>query len=100
MPVFRSLQQTCLTSSTGAVVDRYDCDDADKPIFLTSEGLPSSSTSSSIGLRWMAPECAWEPEIGMFACPGGIYSPDLGQQVSSAGVKFKEANALSFRGGK
>jgi YD repeat-containing protein len=72
----------CITGPTGAVVERYDCDDADKPIFLTSEGLPSSSTSSSIGLRWLSPDCAWEPELGMFACPAGIYSPDLGKVVS------------------
>ena len=71
-----------ITSASGAPVERFDCDDAGKPIFLTSEGLPSSSTGSAIGLRWMAPECAWEPEIGMFAGPGGIYSPDLGTTVS------------------
>jgi YD repeat-containing protein len=87
-----------LTSSSGTVIERFDCDDASKPIFLTSDGLPSSGTSSSIGLRWLSPECAWEPAIGMFACPSGIYSPDLGQQVSSAtgSCKFKEASLLMF----
>ena len=71
-----------VTSATGAVVERFDCDDAGKPIFLTSDGLPSSAASSSIGLRWLSPACAWEPEIGMFASPGGVYSPDLGTVVS------------------
>lgn len=70
------------TSSTGAVTERFDNDDAGKPVFLTSDGLPSSAVSSSIGLRWLSPACAWEPEIGMFACPGGVYSPDLGTVVS------------------
>ena len=88
-----------LTSSTGIVIERFDCDDAGKPIFLTGEGLPSS-TSAASGLRWISPECAWEPEIGMFACSGGIYSPELGQQVSSAGSKFKEASAHGFWTGR
>jgi cysteine-rich repeat protein len=71
-----------ITSATGAPVERFDCDDACKPVFLTADGVPTSSTSSSIGLRWLSPACAWEPEIGMFACPSGIYSPDLGSPVS------------------
>lgn len=83
-----------ITSATGAPVERFDCDDACKPIFLTSDGLPSSDTSSSIGLRWMAPECAWEPEIGMFACSGGIYSPDLGQSVSTRKKKDDRPSLL------
>ena len=78
---------TLIANAGGAPVERFDCDDACKPIFLTSDGSPSSATSSSIDLRWMAPECAWEPEIGMFACSGGIYSPDLGQSVSTGNKK-------------
>lgn len=78
---------TLVTSAAGAPVERFDRDDACKPIFLTSDGLPSSDTSSSIGLRWLAPDCAWEPEIGMFTCPGGVYSPDLGTAVSKEKAK-------------
>jgi YD repeat-containing protein len=76
-----------VTNASGAVLERFDCDDACKPVFLTSDGLPSSSTSSSSGLRWLSPACAWESEIGMFACPGGIYSPDLGQSISTGNKK-------------
>lgn len=76
-----------ITSATGTTVERFACDDACKPIFLTGDGLPGTATFSSIGLRWMAPECAWEPEIGMIQCPGGIYSPDLGRAISSSGKK-------------
>ncbi len=71
-----------MSDGSGAILERFDCDDACKPIFLTSDGLPSSATSSSSGLRWMAPECAWEPEIGMFHGPGSLYSPALGIVVS------------------
>ena len=71
-----------ITSDAGAPIERFDCDDACKPIFLDANGTPTSDTSSSIGLRWLAPDCAWETAIGMYACSGGIYSPDLGSGVS------------------
>lgn len=73
-----------VTSATGAVVERFDCDDAGKPLFLTSDGLPNAASASAIGLRWLAPDCAWDPELGMFHCPGGVYSPQLGTVVSAA----------------
>ncbi len=95
-PVFRSLQGTCVTSSNGTVVERFDCDDAGKPIFLTSDGSPTSATGSSIGLRWMSPEAAWEPEIGMFTCPGGVYSPDLGRVVSMSVSEAKPQAPREF----
>jgi hypothetical protein len=85
---------TLVTNGSGTPVGRFACDDAYKPIFLTSDGLPSSDTSSSIGLRWMSPECAWEPEIGMFACPSGIYSPDLGRGISSIQDEAKGFSSL------
>ena len=76
-----------ITSATAAPVERFACDDACKPIFLTSDGLPSGATSSAIGLRWLAPVCAWEPQMGMFTCPGSVYSPDLGLSVSTSHKK-------------
>ncbi len=79
---------TLVTDAAGVAVQRFDCDESRKPIFLTSDGSPSSANSSTIGLRWLAPECAWEPEIGMFTCPGGVYSPDLGLAVSAEKNKF------------
>jgi len=72
-----------ITDATGAVVEQFDCDDAYKPVFLDATGIPSTASSSATGLRWMAPECLWVSEISMFACPGGVYSPDLGRPVSS-----------------
>ncbi len=73
---------TLITNATGEAVERFDCDDACKPIFLDANGTPVADTSSSIGLRWLTPESAWEPEIGMFHGAGGTYSPDLGQDVT------------------
>lgn len=68
-----------LTNSSGAVSHRYDFDDAGKPVFLDAAGLPSSDAGP---FRWMAPECLWVPETGMFHGAGGVYSPDLGMQVT------------------
>lgn len=71
-----------ITNATGGARERFDCDDACKPIFLDADGLVTPDTSSSIGLRWLTPESAWEPEIAMFHGTGGTYSPDLGQLVT------------------
>ena len=71
-----------LTNDTGAVVEFSTFDDAGKPLFLTTDGLPSSASGSLSGLRWLAPRCAWLPETGMFHCPGSTYSPDLGMTTA------------------
>ncbi len=80
----------CLTTGIGAVLERFDFDDGGQPIFLTSDGVVRQGASSSLsGFRWLAPECIWSPESGLFNCPGGTYSPALGQEVS-AKTKPKE----------
>ena len=73
---------TLITNTAGEAVERFDSDDAGKPIFMTAGGLVTSDTNSSIGLRWLATGCFWEPAIGMFHGSGGTYSPELGQEVS------------------
>lgn len=87
-----------VTNATGVPVERFGCDESGKPIFLTAEGSPSSATSSAIGLRWLAPECAWEPQLGMYACPGSIYSPDLGRSVSMSVSEAKPQAPRERRG--
>ncbi len=44
---------TLITNAAGAVVERFDCDDAGKPLFLTIDYAPSSASSSSSGIRWL-----------------------------------------------
>ncbi len=68
-----------VTNASGAVLHRYDSDDAGKPIFLDAAGLPSSDVGP---VKWMAPEALWVPETGMFHGAGGVYSPDLGTWVT------------------
>ena len=53
-------------------------------------------SSAPSGYRWMAPECIWSPESGLFLCPGGTYSPALGQAVS-AKTKPKEVTEVHIR---
>lgn len=74
----------CLTTGTGAVLARFDCDDGGLPIFLTSDGIVGPGASSSLtGFDWMTPGCLWSPECKLFHCPDGTYSPELGQSVSA-----------------
>ena len=71
-----------MTNATGAVTERFDCDDAGKPVFLAADGLPTGSSSAIGPIRWMAPEAMWEPSIGMLLGPGTVYCPDLGMTVA------------------
>jgi len=71
-----------ITASNGSVLERYDCDDAGKPIFLTSDGVPSSTGMSTLGLRWMAPGSFWDEDVRLTLTPGGAYSPLLGMSIS------------------
>lgn len=80
-----------ITNSAGDVVERLDRDDACRPIFLTSDGIVRPGATSTLsGLRWLAPECAWCPETGLFQCSGGVYSPALGRDTSAHYEKKKE----------
>jgi hypothetical protein len=81
-----------VADSSGLPVERFDYDDACKPIFLDATGVVRPGATSAVGpIKWMAPEARWVPETGMFHCPGGVYSPDLGTQVSEAHNPFNNA---------
>lgn len=72
-----------VTNGTGTPIERFDCDDACKPIFLDHTGAVRPGATASVGpIKWMAPECLWIAETGMFHGPGSVYSPDLGTLVS------------------
>ncbi len=87
---FRTLPGGCITDNSGAVVENHDFDDAGKPIFLDAAGAPTGAAQSITPLRWLAPECSWEPEIGMLQCASGSYSPALGMNVSTQKTKPEE----------
>jgi hypothetical protein len=72
-----------ITSSTGDVVESFDCDDAGFPIFLNETGhVRAGATSSLIGYRWLDGDGAWCPESSLFAGTNNVYCPDLKQTIS------------------
>lgn len=82
-----------LTDGSGTPSHRYDCDDAGKPVFLDAAGLPSTDVGP---VKWMAPECLWVSQTGMFHGAGGVYSPDLGVSASKPKkIRFKAGAELS-----
>ncbi len=83
LPSGRSL----ISNSAGAVVERFDCDDAGFPIFLNETGLVrSGATTSLIGYRWFNGDGAWCPESSLFAGTNNVYCPDLKQTISGRGM--------------
>jgi YD repeat-containing protein len=71
-----------ITGATGAVVEHRACDGDGRPLFLTSDGQPSSTGGSATPIRWTAPESLWLPETRLFHSAGGVFSPNLGMGVS------------------
>ena len=88
-----------LTDAAGAVTERFDCDDAGKPVFLDAVGTPTLSSSAIGPVRWMAPEAMWEPSIGMLLGPGAVYCPDLGMTVGRANGHVTVLKAAATGGG-
>ncbi len=81
-----------ITLGNGAPFERFDCDDACKPIFLTSEGVVRPGATRSLSLYNWVKDCydrgsLWSSETGLFLHTGGTYSPDLGQDVSKTKPK-------------
>ena len=86
-----------MTSSTGAPIEHFECDQAGQPLFLTSEGiLRPGATTALTGYKWMAPECLWSPESGLFMCPGSSYSPALGLCTSRTFAGVKPGDSLKL----
>ncbi len=90
-----------VTLANGSRFECFDCDDAGKPIFLTSEGVVRQGASDSLsGLRWILRYSSaaghratandlWCPESGLLLCPGAVYSPDLGTEVSTPVIHWQ-----------
>jgi hypothetical protein len=81
---------TLIADASGVVLERFDCDEAGTPIFLLPNGLPSSVSSSSSGLRWISPETLWEPEVRILLGADGAYSPELGCRVTADKFKHRQ----------
>jgi YD repeat-containing protein len=71
-----------LTSAQGAVVERYDYDDYGAVTFLTSDGTPTSATSSAVGNPYCWGGLRLDAETGLHNDDGGNYfDPPTGSAV-------------------
>jgi YD repeat-containing protein len=70
-----------ITSATGAVVEHRTCDGDGKPIYLSPDGLPSSTGTSVTPIRWTAPECLSVPNTRTCTCGTGYYVSSIGKVV-------------------
>ena len=67
-----------ITGATGAVVEHRTCDGDGRPIYLSPDGLPSSTGTSVTPIRWTAPECLSVPNTRTCTCAtGDFYFPSL-----------------------
>ena len=62
-----------LTGANGAVVERYDYDDYGAVTFLTSDGFPTSATSSAVGNPYCWGGLRLDAETGLQNDDGGGY---------------------------
>lgn len=80
-----------VTDESGAVIERFACDESGTPIFLDAAGLPVATTTSSTGLRWLQPLAAWDGQTTTFQAPWHCYDPAVGLQTSQ--IKVPPAGA-------
>jgi YD repeat-containing protein len=84
-----------ITGVTGAVVEHRACDGDGRALYLSADGLPSSTGGSATPIRWIAPECRDVPNTRTCTCPTGFYSTGLGMNVTKGGTSYSFNNAPS-----
>jgi YD repeat-containing protein len=90
-----------LTTTGGAVVERYDYDDYGAVTFLTSDGFPTSATSSAYGNVYCWGGLRLDAETGLHNNDGGSYfEPQTGRAVRGKvkSVKDMGTNSRVFDG--
>jgi YD repeat-containing protein len=90
-----------LTTTGGAVVERYDYDDYGAVTFLTSDGFPTSATSSAYGNVYCWGGLRLDAETGLQNDDGGGYfEPQTGRAVRGKvkSVKDMGTNGRIFDG--
>ncbi len=88
-----------ITSATGSVVEHRTCDGEGRAIYLSPDGLPSSTGTSVTPIRWTAPECLNVPNTRTCTCgTGDFYFPSLrkgGPRFSGVqGYRMGQINSL------
>jgi len=99
---FASLVQgnvLALTDPSGNVLERYDYDDYGAVTFLTSDGVPTSATSSSVGNVYCWGGLGLDAETGLQNDDVGEYfESQTGQSITRRGVSTRSANPWSSGG--
>ena len=88
-PTRTCASQIGLTSQSGALLERYDHDEAGELLLFDDTG---TAKTTAIGpVRWMAPEALRDRSTGFVHGHGGVYSPSLGVVVGKdKGIGKKE----------
>jgi YD repeat-containing protein len=85
-----------LTGSGGTVVERYDYDDYGAVTFLTSDGLPTAATTSSVGQVYCWGSLRLDPETGLLCNDGGDYfEPETGRTLCGRANIFENGSGRS-----
>ncbi|MCX6923347.1 MAG: cold shock domain-containing protein, partial [Verrucomicrobia bacterium] len=88
-----------LTTTGGAVVERYDYDDYGAVTFLTSDGMPTSATSSAVGNPYCWGGLRLDVETGLLCDDGGEYlDPQTGRAVRGKVKVVKDMGGSCFAG--
>jgi len=87
-----------LTDSGGNAVERYDYDDYGAVTFLTSDRVPTSATSSSVGNVYLFGGMRLDAETGLDCDDrGGYLETTSGRYLLRAGIPLRFDSARSFR---
>ncbi len=81
-----------LTTSGGAVVERYDYDDYGDVLFMTSDGISTSAYKSSVGNPYLFHDMEWDSETALYYAHGmgsenPLYEPKSGRTVGGGMAK-------------
>jgi YD repeat-containing protein len=73
-----------LSTSGGAIVERYDYDDYGDVLFMTSDGIATSATKSSVGNPYLFHGMEWDAETALYHDHGAsgenpLYEPKSGR---------------------
>jgi YD repeat-containing protein len=86
-----------LTDAKGDVAERYEYDDYGAVTFLTSDGVPTSATSSVVGNDYGWGGLRLDAETGMLCDDGSEYlEPQTGQSISRRGSSTRNSDGLVF----
>ena len=69
-----------ISDDLGAVLERYDHDEAGELLLLDSAGVAKTTAIGPV--RWMAPEALRDASTGFVHGHGTVYSPPLGREIT------------------